>query len=205
MRLKKPAAAKGTLLDRWVTVPLGAPLDGGIAWAIGGEISLPLAIFRRRQRRRIKISTRMIARPASPPTTPPTTVEVGGVLLPPDPAPELAVDEGAVPVGLPEVPLMPPGRTPVLELVLELRLLVLDDRMEDPEVEEVLLVDEESVIVEIICDLVLESVPVRVPDEEELVVDVIRVELEPGVARVRLVAPFDPELGCKDVKAERAR
>ncbi len=95
--------------------------------------------------------------PATPPTTPPTTVGVDGALLPPDPVPGLAVDEGAVPVELlPLPPPMPPGMTPVPEVVLaELE----DDRVEDcedceeveevEEVDEIIMVDEESVMVEV--------------------------------------------------------
>ena len=90
----------------------------------------------------------MTVRPATPPTTPPTTVGVDGVLLPPDPVPELAVDDGAGPVGLPEAPPMPPGKIPILELVL---VALDDDMVEDPEeVDEVLVLDEESVVVEVI-------------------------------------------------------
>ncbi len=154
IRLKKPAAAKGTLLDRSVTVPLGAPLVGGIVCIIGGEMSLLPAIFLRRQRKSIRSSSRMMVNPATPPTTPPTTVGVDGALLPPDPVPGLAVDEGAVPVELlPLPPPMPPGMTPVPEVVLaELE----DDRVDDceeveevEEVDEIIMVDEESVMVEV--------------------------------------------------------
>ncbi len=96
----------------------------------------------------------MMVNPATPPTTPPTTVGVDGALLPPDPVPGLAVDEGAVPVELlPLPPPMPPGMTPVPEVVLaELE----DDRVDDceeveevEEVDEIIMVDEESVMVEV--------------------------------------------------------
>lgn len=153
--MKKPAAAKGTLLDRSVTVPLGAPLAGGTVCAIGGEMFLPRAIFLRRQRKSTRSSRRMIVNPATPPTTPPTTVGVDGALLPPDPVPELAVDDGAVPVELLPLPSpMPPGTPPVLEVVLaELE----DDRVGDceevDEVDEMLMVDE-SVMVDEVSDVV---------------------------------------------------
>ena len=93
----------------------------------------------------------MRVRPATPPTTPPTTVGVDGLVLPPDPDPVLAVDEGAVPVELLEAPPIPPGKIPVLELVLELVPVALDDdRVEDPEeVDEVVMVDDGSLIVEV--------------------------------------------------------
>jgi len=151
IRLKKPAAAKGTLLDRSVTVPLGAPLVGGIVCIIGGEMSLLPAIFLRRQRKSIRSSSRMMVNPATPPTTPPTTVGVDGALLPPDPVPGLAVDEGAVPVELlPLPPPMPPGMTPVPEVVLaELEDDRVDDCEEVEEVDEIIMVDEESVMVEV--------------------------------------------------------
>lgn len=53
------------------------------------------------------------AAPATPPTIPPTRTGVGGVLLPPDPLPELVVGEGAAAV-LPEPP-TPPAPMPELE------------------------------------------------------------------------------------------
>ncbi len=60
---------------------------------------------------------RIMAAPATPPTMPPTRTGVGGVLLPPEPDPELDVGEGAVEVAvLPLLP-MPPAPTPVLEAV----------------------------------------------------------------------------------------
>jgi len=52
---------------------------------------------------------------------------------------------------------------------------------------------------------VLEIVPVPLLDEEEVLVDVIRVEFEIGVAKVRLVGPRDPVLVCEDVKAGKTR
>jgi hypothetical protein len=52
---------------------------------------------------------------------------------------------------------------------------------------------------------VLEIVPVPLLDEEEVLVDVIRVEFEIGVAKVRLVGPRDPVLVCEDVKAGNTR
>lgn len=71
----------------------------------------------RRQRSRKSRSIRMRARPASPPTTPPTTA---GVLIelppPPEPAPELAEDDGAEAV-LPAPP-MPPTAPPMLDAEL---------------------------------------------------------------------------------------
>lgn len=51
----------------------------------------------------------------------------------------------------------------------------------------------------------LEIVPVPLLDEEEVLVDVIEVEFEIGVAKVRLVGPFGPVLVCEDVKAGKIR
>lgn len=59
-----------------------------------------------------------MTKPATPPTIPPTRTGVGGDPLPPDPAPELDVDEGAEPVLL--GPPAPPTLAPVLEEMLEL-------------------------------------------------------------------------------------
>ncbi len=111
---------------------------------------LPRTIFLRRQRKSTRSSKSMMVKPATPPTTPPTTVGVDGALLPPDPVPELAVDEGVVPVGLPLTPPMPPGTIPALEVVL---VALEDDRAEDDEEEvdkldEVLMVDEALVVVD---------------------------------------------------------
>ena len=58
---------------------------------------------------------RIRARPATPPTTPPTTAGVDTVSPPPEPAPELWVDEGAEPVPLaPPKPPPPPATTPAV-------------------------------------------------------------------------------------------
>ncbi len=71
----------------------------------------------RRQRRRKSRSIRIRANPASPPTTPPTTA---GVLIevppPPEPAPEVAEDDGAEAVlpGLPTPLTAPPVLDPEL-------------------------------------------------------------------------------------------
>ncbi len=51
----------------------------------------------------------------------------------------------------------------------------------------------------------LEIVPVPLLDEEEVLVDVIIVEFEIGVAKVRMVGPFEPVLVCTDVKAGKTR
>ena len=51
----------------------------------------------------------------------------------------------------------------------------------------------------------LEMVPIRLLEKEELVVDVNSVEFETGVAKVRLVGPFDPVLDCEDIEARRTR
>ncbi len=69
--------------------------------------------LRRRQRSRKSKSTRMKAKPASPPTTPPTTAGVFIELPPPEPAPEVAEDDGAEAVLL--EPPMPPITPPVLD------------------------------------------------------------------------------------------
>lgn len=93
-----------------------------------------------------------MVKPATPPTTPPTTVGVDGVVLPPDPFPELDVDRGAVPIGLPLAPPIPPGMTPapgVLEVAPELVPVTLDEMVEESEMEEVLMVDEESAVLEV--------------------------------------------------------
>lgn len=51
----------------------------------------------------------------------------------------------------------------------------------------------------------LRTVSIPLLDEEEVLVDVIKVEFEIGVAKVRLVEPFDPVLVCEDVKAGKTR
>ena len=71
----------------------------------------------RRQRKRKSRTTRMTANPATPPTTPPTTAGVFVEFWPPDPAPELAVDDGAEPVLL--GPPTPPAAPPVLDAKLD--------------------------------------------------------------------------------------
>ena len=195
--------AKGTLLDRCVAVPLGAPLAGGIVGAMGGEMSLLDVIFLRRQRKNSRISKRMTVKPATPPTTPPTTDAVDTLPVAPDPFPGLAVDEGAVPVGLLVAPPIPPGTAPILEVAL---VKLDDDKVEDcEELDEVLVVDEELVLVEVIWELVVESVVSPLLDGEEIVVDVSRVEFETGVAKVRLVGPLDPVLVCEDCEDVEAR
>ena len=147
--------------------------------------------------------------PATPPTTPPTTVGVDGVVLSLDPLPELDVDEGAVPVGLPLGPPTPPGMIPapgVLEVASELVLVALDDEMvEGSKVDEVLMVDEESAVVEVPRELVVEIIPLELLDEEELVEDAIEEEFEIGFANVRLVGPLEPVLVSEDVKAKKTR
>lgn len=67
-----------------------------------------------RHRKRKSSNTRMTATPASPPTTPPTTAGVLTGLLPPDPAPEVAEDDGAeaVLLGPPILPAIPPVLDP---------------------------------------------------------------------------------------------
>ena len=57
---------------------------------------------------------RIMAAPATPPTMPPTRTGVGGVLLPPEPPPELDVGEGAVAVAV--LPLLPTPPAPRLVL-----------------------------------------------------------------------------------------
>ena len=88
-----------------------------------------------------------MVRPATPPTTPPTTVGVDGALLLPDPAPAPDVDEGDEPAEVPVAPPIPPGTTPAPEVVL----VGLDDRVEDSElVDELLVVDKELFMVEVV-------------------------------------------------------
>lgn len=101
--------AKGTILDRSV---VGAVLatPGGRDWGTGGE--MVRRCWLRRRRRRKSSNKRINANPATPPTTPPATAPLLIELPPPDPALELAVEEGADPV-LPEPPI-PPPRIPVL-------------------------------------------------------------------------------------------
>lgn len=114
MRLKNPPDANGTTLDRSV---VGAVLvtPGGCD-CVGGGAMVRRCDLRRRQRSRKSRNTRMKARPASPPTTPPTTAGVFIELPPPEPAPEVAEDDGAEAV-LPEPP-MPPTTPPVFDAEL---------------------------------------------------------------------------------------
>lgn len=121
-------AANGTILDRSV---VGAVLatPGGADWEITGGEARRCCLLRRQRRRKTR-SRRITAKPATPPTTPPTTARVSTVLPPPDPAPELAVEEGAEPV-LPG-PVLPP-KPPTAPLVVGEEVL---DALDRPWVEE---------------------------------------------------------------------
>ena len=163
IRLRKAPVAKGTTLDRSVVALV--PATGADVSGIVVDICRCWVLARRRRSKKSR-RRRIIARPATPPTTPPTTAGVEGAPVSLEPAPEVAVDEGANPVPL--IPLEPPMPPPMTAPVLD----GLNDEDSILEVEEV---------EDCVCEVV------ALPEMDEASEIVRRAEVIDGVEEAPLV------------------